>query len=246
MENNPEIQSLQQSAKFHLPKKYTYILLPVLLIALAAVSLPFFVIPQVNNLIKTQKDIQKLQQKDSSLKAKIAQLENLSETEINTNAALLTLALPTQKAVEESFIGLMTLASQNNLQLLSLKLTPGLISTDSAKVNTSNNAQDLLIDIGLQGETIALENYLNAILRTLPILTVEETLISYPDTLTIKLASSWSPLPTKLPSVETPLPQITAKDQNIIQLLQEYKTLETPAESGGTPSSSVKTDPFTP
>jgi len=214
------------------PPQYRYLFVPTVIITVIGISLPLLVAPQTSNLIRQREAVKANQAQEAVLVNKLAQLQSLDEPFLS-QVQLLTLALPTEKAVSSSFLSLSQAATQNQLQLTSLKLSPGLISTESAQVQATS-PEDLKINLTVEGETRKLEAFLSQISKLLPLMSIEELGLSSSGiaqergNLRLVINSHWAPLPDKLPPVDTPLPQLSAKDQETLSQVSQLATQLSP------------------
>ena len=156
------------------------------------------------------------------IKAKLADLENLNEFELIGRANLSLRAVSTEKNFLEVLENLSLLSNNNGLILESFQVAPGEISTSGLPDKLGR----LSFKVGLVGDIKGLEAFLREAEKTLPIVSFLQTDISFMgSTVEFRLEDYFLPLPTKLGSLENPLPKLTAEEEKILSSFSGFTSL---------------------
>lgn len=217
------------------------LIFPVL-VGLASLLLIFLVlIPQIGNLISNNSSLTQVQEKSRFLEVKASELQNVDEVQLQKDLNISLNALPSNKDYLEVINLIQALLPQSGFSLNSLQF--GQDTNQSAK-------PAFTVKMELSGSRSSLNVLLTnfeSTYRPMRIASIETNTKEQNSAFisaVILLNIFYSPLPTTLGSVETPLPKLTDKDQELINNLAKVIT---PVSSTGPVSGNVqlgKSDPF--
>ncbi len=91
------------------------------------------IIPQINGIFDTQREISQGQEKLSSLRQKTQDLENIEAREAFSSVESVNRILPSKKPLLELLSALNLVAGRNNVSFVDLSLSPGKIASESAE-----------------------------------------------------------------------------------------------------------------
>jgi len=182
--------------------KYKGAFLPIfLIIAVILVSL-FFLRSKIFEIFETQKIIKKEKETLADLTKKVAILQGLDEFELTEKTEVLLRVLPPEKDVVNILSTLKALSSQTGVVLGGIKF----------------EGEDTL-SLKVQGDSEKIISFMEKIEKTYPLMRLEDVSISFEEEGRIesflKVKTFFSPLPTKLDSLESPLALITPQEEKI-------------------------------
>lgn len=222
-------------------QKNRSLIFPVL-VGLASLLLIFLVlIPQIGNLISDNSSLTQVQEKSRFLEVKASELQNVDEVKLQKDLNISLNALPSNKDYLEVINLIQALLPQSGFSLNSLQF--GQDTNQSTRLAFT-------VKMELSGPRSSLNVLLTnfeSTYRPMRIASIETNTKEQNSAFVsavILLNIFYSPLPTSLGSVETPLPKLSDKDQELINNLAKVIT---PVSSAGPVSGNVplgKSDPF--
>lgn len=192
----------------------------------------FFLLPKGREIFELKKktDLQNAELK--ALEEKLIDLQTLSEVDIGESSGILVEALPAQKDFYKSLGLLKKLASQNNIILNSFELSPGEIS--SAPATFQSPVSFMAIKFSFTSSFENFRSFLENLENSLPLTQIElikfdlfsatssaeTSLEPWLGEMVVKTA--FASLPKTLGTIQSPLPKISSKDQELIEKLKTY------------------------
>lgn len=207
-------------SKFYL--NYRLYIFPAV-VALSSLILIIFVIyPQTVKLITNQQVQQQIANKSTFLETKAQVLENYDPEDLNRKVAFTLSSYPTDKDFASALALLQNLTSQSGFNTVSIVLG------SSISKEAGDKSYNLKLDI--LGPPILLPNLLSRIEdspRLIRVSGVETTVGRDPQGAIISLSVDvlYSSAPTEFGSVDSPLPELSQKDEEILVKLARLDTL---------------------
>jgi hypothetical protein len=209
--------------------KFRPFLVPVLIVVVIVLSGLFLVKPWIGKAFEVQENLRKEGKRLSQLTEKTSALESLSQTDLAKRADAAAKALPSEKDLSLFLVTLRTLATRNNLEIVSLQVSPGEIASASAEAN--QEALPLLsFQVKAGGYMNDLLEFLDQAAHSAPIIVVQGMDVEGLDLggrfeLSLVIDFPFLPLPTSLGRPEKALPQTTSQEEEIYQKLAQLEFL---------------------
>jgi len=231
-------------------------LFPILAISSVVLLTFVLLIPKVRQIMQIKKEIAGQEEQINKLSQKLGTLQNLSEPDLFDASNLLLEALPAQKDFYKVLSLTKKVFNDNNAQLLSFDFAPGRISSDSAGTKEeSGNTNDMQLKVDFSASYESFSNLLQNLAKVLPLMeinsvkfssmnaTTSASLLNFEGTLSMK--TYFVPLPTKMGSVDSPLPVVSSKEKQLLEDLKTYQRYEPEAAATeATPEAVGKENPF--
>lgn len=165
-------------------------------------------------------------------------LRSLNETALSDDLKILETALPSDKDVPSFMSTVNLLATEASISVTTISLSPGKISTDTAKVNrgekliaSDENATKLPINLTIEGSYDSVKNFITRMARAMPLQTVQS--INFTRTadkegifglLSSKffLSIHYKLMPKTIGKISDPLEEITKEEENLLSELVNY------------------------
>lgn len=217
---------------------YIRLATPVVLIGILLTTL-FFVRPQYNKVRKARQTLASERQKIEKLKAKAQALEALNEAELLAKTEVALKALPAKKDVMQTIFIMNRLAEETGVIIEKFSVSPGEISEEESAGATT--PQDKLsFGLELLGNDEGFRAFLERLAEFIPLTDVKKASLGLAgDVGTAEFAWEFyfSPLPKVIGKPETPLPKLTAEEEEVfdrISTLPYYvsEKVLTPVPSG--------------
>lgn len=227
----------EEVSKFYL--KYRLYIFPAV-VALSSLILIISVIyPQVAKLLANQKVETEIINKSKFLEAKAQTLESLNQEELSKKVDFAVTAFPTDKDFVTAINLLQSLTAQSGFNTVSMSL-----GTASSK---TGNVQSYSFRVDLLGPTALLPTLLNRIESTPRLIRVSsiETSINknaQASTISLNLDVLYSSAPTGFGSIDSPVVELSEKDEEVIVKLARSATTAQPITSSLGPRG--KANPF--
>lgn len=197
--------------KFYL--NYRLYIFPIV-VALSCITLIGLIIyPQAVSLIKNNKVVDNFQVKAKFLESKAQTLESYDEVDLKQKVNFALNSYPADRDFA-NIVGLIqNLAAQSGFTIVSLTL-----GSSDAKLA---NQQSYLVKAEVLGPKILVSNLIKSIENSLRIMRVNSVELSSgkdPNTLdvVVEIAVIYSPIPNNFGTADSPLPEVTKKDQELL------------------------------
>lgn len=202
-------------AKFY--QTYKLVVFPAV-VALSSLILIIFVIyPQTAKLFANSKVEADLKSKSKLLEAKADSLENYDEADLTRKVVYVLNAFPGEKDFLNVMVLLQILTSQSGFNILSL--SPG-----SGSASEPGKQPSYQVKLEILGPKQALSSLVTSIeqsSRIMRVLNLEISATRQADVVNVILSLEvlFSPLPSQLGTVDSPLPVLTSEDEQLIAKL---------------------------
>lgn len=208
-------KSIAEVLKFY--HNYKIHIFPIIVAISSLVLIIFVLYPQITQLITNQKKEKDLIKKSKFLEAKAQELENYDQSDLERKINYATYAYPTDKEIVSAFGLLQSLAAQTSFSVVSLNLGG----------NTKNgNIQAYNLKVELLGPSSLIPLLLKDIEdspRLMRVNNVEASSVGSSQAANISLNISllYSAAPTSFGSIDSPLPTLSQKDEEVIAKLAQ-------------------------
>lgn len=208
-----------------IPEEAKIWLIPGLIILGVILVSVLFLGPQIGTILAGQKEVSLQKHKLAKLTAKVAFLEGLQESELQSKTETVLAFLPAEKDLPWALTTIRNLAGNTGLELRSIQVGAGEISTGSSLIKSEkNNLDSLEFKVVVGGGWDQLKNFLSQIEEGFPLTRVAKTNISFlpPGIEATLLLNRFSlPLPTTLGASEDPVAVILPSEEEIYRQLLE-------------------------
>ncbi len=219
------------------------ILIPGLIIFLSVVSILAIGLTQVEVIKKLGTSVEKLEKDNEDLRSKYLMLSSLDKKNIERQAALAELAVPSEKNIPFILQSFRDAVDESDFVIKEFKFTPGEISKEKASSEeVEKRIDELPLTASLVGSSDNFKLLLNNLETTFPIFEVEEAKFSRDKEsrdkakLDLSLITFYSPPLVKLEYEDLKLDQLVLNEEEE-KLLEELNSYSRPelkrGESGG-------------
>lgn len=200
---------------------------PIIIILSCFILIFFIIFPQIKELISNVRLEKQLKSRQGLLEAKAQVLENLNEQDLSVKVGSVLTSYPAEKDFA-TVIGLIQqLAAQSGFSLTTLSL-----GSASAKYGDS---QSYGVKVETVGPKNLLANFINSVedtprimrVATLEVATTRDANIV---NVALEIQILFGSLPQTFGTVDSPLPQLTAKDEELIAKLTAQTPVAAPAQ----------------
>lgn len=222
-----------------LPEKYKVYLLPGVLVTVIFIISIYFVFPTTKGIFEKQKELETKQEQLNKLKKKRVLLQSLDRNVVLSNLKDIRIALPEEKDAASIFISLENLTQDRQLGIDAMSLSPGVVSTDSAKkdkttatpaiqVKTRKGVDSLPVNTQVRGSTQQIIDLVNGIHTSRRIFDIENVSLKYfPDSedflgAELVLHTYFLAPITQIGSVESPIVEITANEKALLAQIASF------------------------
>jgi hypothetical protein len=229
--------------------KYKGFLLPLAVVLVSIVVIFLILIPQMQQYFSSREMLGQETQKLEILKNNYNFLANVNEEVLDTNLKSLTKILPNEKDFFGIINSVSIVSSKAGISLSNFKFTLGNLS----KISGQNDSISPTIQMELttQGDARLLNSFINELYKTAPL--VEIYSIKHKnDKAVLLLQFFYKPFQPENISEETPVVELSAKDQKLIKEISLWNnifennesTLSTDINFTATPSSEPTYSPL--
>lgn len=222
------------------------VLLQIFIVGIALLIVTLVYMPKVAQIVTKISTYNNEKTRMESLKFKLSSLNSMSESDTKSLYSVAESALPSEKDFPSILIAIDNLAQETNFTLDDVSFAPGIVSTESAvKVDeginqtsvseqvkeTESGALALMVTVKGRGTTAQFDEFVKRIPMVRRLFDIESVKASYftdvEDLLLTELVlrAYYLPPVAEIGSVESQLPEFTAENQNILNLLETYPDL---------------------
>ncbi len=222
-------------------QKITAYIVPVVSILVVLILIPVVIMPQLDSIVASSKILNKNKGRLDKIESKANKLEELAtqKEELENNLKFVETVLPINKEVAALVLGIQGLARNSGLAVSSFKIQPGKTATQSASpadktagsvpntpATPTSSKENLVFNIGLQGDLKSLRTFLAALESGKRILTLSQmkssNTLGANYTFDLFLNSPFGSLPTlSKDQIGSPLAELTSKN---LKLLEDLRT----------------------
>lgn len=211
--------------------KYRDFLFPGMAIVLILFSFLVILKPRLTDLFQLRRDLGKQKEELARLSQKVAVLEGYDQNELQIRSEQVLKVLPTEKDAPFVLATVRGLTSRHNLELESLTIEVGEISTESAQTKTKEKALPSLdLQLSVAGSLNDFYDFLSALESTTPIMRINQVDFSRQGTTVedqIQLSSYYLMVPKTIGKTDRQIIPLTSKEETIYQELSQYKSAPT-------------------
>lgn len=209
----------------------------LLVISLGATLLlaAFLIVPWVSEIGKINQDLISEREKNKRLAEKESLLRSADPEELSKTLSSLTSALPNEKEIPALVAGVARLSGESGLKVEGMQISPGDVSTASAKAK-----EDLVeFQLTVSGSVEGLKGFLSNLEKAKRLMSVEDltaSVLGDSATLTIALNLSapfenFAPPPSELSAA---VPRITSEQEKVLSELNKFTDYTSPVSPGAT------------
>ncbi len=226
-------------AKFY--SDYKLYIFPLIVTISCLILIIFVIYPQVVSLITNQKKVGDFQLKAKFLDSKAQALEGYNQPDLNQKVSLALSSVPADKDFANVLTLIQTLAAQSGFNIVSLAL--------GGTVDNKPNQQSYSVKLELLGPKSLVANLISGFDNSSRIMRVNNIEVSSgkdSNTLDVALVVYvlYSPIPSNFGSIDSPLPEINQKDQQLLSKLSSSIQLPQAVESLNQLPPRGKVNPF--
>lgn len=220
-----------------------YLLIAIAFALLAVALVVFGIVPTINQLLEDRSDIAAETTKLDRLRQKLVALDEPDTLAVIQAADQINLALPSNKPLLEFMTAINDSAISNQVGVVDIQISPGLISTQSAQASPIGNAgrnrpstrapaeyESLVLALRVLGSLDSINQFLQSMERSVPITNVTKiSLNEQTSRATGEVSFDAEVLLTTYfytrsvsAAVEAPLPQIDTDSLNFLQELSSF------------------------
>ncbi len=198
-------------------KKYRLFIFPAAVVVSCLILLTFVLIPQIGVFLKNSRLEQDFRTRSEFLNTKVEALEGLDEDSLRRQVSYVLSSLPGEKDFAGTIILLQNIANENGFVITALSLGAG-------SGNKSSTGQSF----GARLEAVGAKNLLGRFLssiesspRLMRVTNIEVSSGRGGDIVDANLAieAMFTPIPANLGSIDSPLPQISSGEEELISKL---------------------------
>lgn len=206
-------------------RPYQGLLVPVVILALCAAALLFGVVPAVRGMMTLQQESSDLNEQNRAVTEKVTLLEALDETQLLNQLSILTSAVPTDNSPALLLASVEGLSAQAESTIVSVEIgSPGLLATESAKKQTSEEKQlgsnISPLTVTLEGTLAQIRSFLAAVGGVRQFMRVTNFTIAFNDEgiakATIGMSGFFSPLPHSIGTASQALEPLTQDEEAVL------------------------------
>ncbi len=212
----------------NLYQKYRLYIFPAVVALSSLILITFVIYPQIIKLITNQKDEGEIINKSKFLEVKAQTLESYDLTDLNRKVSFALNSYPSEKDYVSTLGLLQNIVSQSGFSTTSISL-----GSNSSK---SGNAQSYDIKLDVVGPSTLLSSLLSNIessSRLMRVNNVDITTGKDPNgaSMSLNVGILYSSVPTASGSIDSPLPELSQKDEGIIAKLAQEAVLVNPQQT---------------
>lgn len=202
-------------------------------------------IPQIQETRELYSEMKKEQPKLEKLEVKLAELERIAYSPEYAQIEVINNALPSKKPLLEYLMGLNLVSTETNVVVTNFETSPGLVATDAAELEAASKSSadvDLLaLDLDLEGDWAEIQDFMLKIEEISPFTTIVKMDIQ--NSLTSETVEEIEKFSANLSTetyfftktiqskVDSPLPTITAQQQDVLYVLASFVPTELPNQT---------------
>lgn len=212
-------------------KKYRAFLFPVVVIVLIALSAVTILKPKINDLSQLRKNLSKQKEELTQLSQKVAVLESYDQNELKKRADTVLRVLPAEKDAPRIIVILRGLVDKYNLELGSLNIKVGDVSTESAEPAVKDDSLPALqLQLSVTGSLTDFYELLNTLESAAPIFGINQISMSrsgFSVGTKTGLSSYYLAMPKEIGKISRQIIPITPEEENVYEKISGYKSVST-------------------
>lgn len=204
---------MQQVIFFHVHYKKLYV--PFLTIGICAVLLFFVILPQLQAILVTRKQLSEEETTLQTVQSSFAQITNMSDTELATDFMISTMALPQEKDPVAIVSSISHAAQMANISL-----------KDYTFEIPETNEPEVPVELFLEGEQKNLVQFIHLLLTGFPLAAVNKLSIETEKNASLEVVFYTEPVTSHVLDTQVPLPLLTATETTTLKQLQAWSLPE--------------------
>lgn len=227
-------------AKFY--QTYKLVVFPGVVALSSLILISLVIYPQTAKLIQNSRFESDLRSKSKLLEAKAESLDNYDEVDLTRKVGYVLNAFPGEKDFLNIMVLLGTLTSQSGYNISSLSPGPGSTSEPGKQ-------QNYLVKLEVLGPKTALSRLVTSMeesSRIMRVVSLEISATRQADIVNVNLGIEvlFSPLPSQFGTVDSPLPVLSSKDEELITKLAATAPVVAPIQPAAPSGPRGKSNPF--
>lgn len=221
----------------------------VSLAAFSVILVVFAIVPQFQEILKLNTELQKEKPRLEKLQQKLVELENVQFSPEFSQKEIVDFALPSKKPLLELLTSLNTIAVDNKVSISEFSLNPGLIATSAAEMEalsknksiSDDGVDELQVEMVINGSFADVGSFLIDLEKISPFTTVKQLALSsqksgddfgtQADDMQAKItSSSYFFVQSVSAAVEAPLPTLNQREQEVLQELTAFSQFDLPEQ----------------
>lgn len=197
-----------------------------------------FIVPQVKQILSAKSSLDQEQARLEKIKRKLNELRTINQNDLSQRTDLSLQAVPPEKNFLDLLSNLEKAANKNNLAVESFQVIPG-------SLNVTQQGK-LSLKMSIAGSLENVKNFLVSAENILPIVDMKVVKIGIEKdiaTTEVNLDLSFLPLPKTLGNIDSPLPRLTADEENALSKLSGFEYIQNDLGESSVPAG--KDNPFT-
>ncbi len=233
-------------------KRWQLFLLPGIAILFTLILIFVVLLPKVNQIRNLYLQTKEASARLGRLTLKLSELEGIDEGALVQRKELALKAVPNNKSVMETVSSISNFVRESDLLITSFEVSPGEISTQSAS-KKKEKLDRLRFAIDLEGQPDKVMVFIEKVENLLPLISLNTfNLNAYQNQsrLSLVIESYSAVLPEGLGKIDSPLMKVTDTDEEVLNKIKTFESLETEAGKIYTPPEAIPTrsaprqDPF--
>lgn len=208
-------------------EKYRAFLFPAVVVVLIALSTIMILKPKIDDLSQLRRGLSRQKKELTQLSQKVAVLEGYDQNELKTRANRALKVLPAEKDAPLLMAILRSSVNDYNLELGSLDIRVGEISTESAEPVTKDKPLPALqLQLDIAGSLNDFYDFLNNLELMAPIFEIDQIAMSRQGSsigAKMELSSYYLTLPTDIGKMTRQIVPINFEEEKIYQEVSRYK-----------------------
>lgn len=218
------------------------------LFVVSAALLVFAIIPQFQETLALNSELEKEKPRLENLQQKLVELENVQFDPDFLQKEVVEAALPSKKPLLELLTSLNTIAVDNGVSITEFSLNPGLIASDAAELNNqqarkiqSEGVDTLKVEMIVSGTFDSVGDFLIDLEKISPFTTVTQLGLTsrnrgddfgaQASDMQAKITSeSYFFTQSVSAAVEAPLPSLSSREQEVLQELTAFSQVDLPEQ----------------
>jgi len=240
----------------NLSREYSVYLLPTVVVLVLILVTMYVAIPKLQEIFELNANIETQQEQLIQLKKKRVLLQSISRNEVIERIKTTSSAIPSEKDAGTVIATIEGVSTLHQIGLDSLSLSPGSVSSDSAKtplptVHGSLGTPAFPVNIHVRGDKVQFGQFLKSIQEARRLFDISEATVTYfPDaqnfvSADLVLYAYYVPPITTISAIETPIIEITQEEQTLLAKVAQFPEIGIQFTVGQTPPEAVgKTNLF--
>lgn len=229
----------EDALKFY--QSYKFYIFPAVVVVSSLFLILFAIYPQTTKLLKNQQTVESLSVKSKFLDSKASALERYEGANLPQKVEVALKSFPVDRDYGNIFSLLQQLTADSGF-------TINTISISNAS-NKTGGAESFIVQLEIKGSKLLLQNLLNNIessprLVRVNNIAVSNAVVTQISSVSLSVEVLYSQLPQNFGATDSPVPELTDKDEGLLNKLAKTGVSTQQAPTAGFQSSRGKVNPF--